>query len=180
MIRVPEDLLESFENGTFISLKSNDHYVSCDTDPFRHTEISLTLRQNCNDWEQFRLTKWNDGTFSLQHPDGGYISPLYNEEDKIWTTRGHCLDWERFHFDIVSHDTNTLIKEVSIYTIIDGNRWYLRNKNRNLVVSADRTAWTINLVQVPSFNLTGLNLKNHDSWSTFDARFIAPGSIQPQ
>ena len=45
-------------------------------------------------------------------------------------------------------------------------------------MSADRTAWAINLVQVPSFNLTGLNLKCPDSWSTFDARFIAPGSTQ--
>lgn len=169
-----EESLESFEHGNFVALKLRSHvcekYLS-----WQIIDSKLTLRTECDYQEHFRLCKWCDGTFSLQHTYGyGYLSPTTPNEGVNWISRENAPDggWERLRLQCVAHNCDNLVSEVQIYLQQKDQKWYIGlNLEGNLVVTATSTTWLIQLVQVPLINVLGLHLSSSASdWSKLDAR----------
>ena len=158
--------LDDFEHGSIVALRHNGNYLSCKNDPFANhgLNVELITRRHCNLWEQFRLSKYEDGTVSLQNLGGGFVSPVNDTVGSRWTHRGQSPEggWERLRVARVEggEQCRVHLQRGSYYVSID------TADPTKVKAGQDATNWLIMLAAVPTLNVAGLGLVDcgNDTW----------------
>ena len=212
--------LESFEHGAYVAVRlvrniTNRRFLSCASGPLtppssplptghqqqhhhKQAGCSATMSSKCGEHEYFRLHKHADGTCSLQHAGGAFLSPVNGHDGSRWTCRDHCTQWERLHFTPVYHRSDGLVAGWRVHAVVEGERRFLgvpvrcgmpgvvpcvcRSENvpdcLDSACGPPALVWEVLLTQVPVLSAAGASLSDDFGWSVFDARAMPPGDVR--
>ena len=164
--------LDDFEHGSIVALRHNGNYLSCKNDPFANhgLNVELITREHCNLWEQFRLSKYEDGTVSLQNLGGGFVSPVNDTVGSRWTHRGQSPEggWERLRVARAGPEggeqCRVHLQRGNYFVSID------TADPTQVKVGQDATNWLIMLAAVPTLNVAGLGLVDcgNNTWANME------------